>query len=175
MSMKHVSLRHPSQRHKLVPKFYGPVSVLDMVGSNRVRLDLPESIKIHDVVNVALIKPFRERAGQEAPPVNISRQLEWEVVSIINHGITKVKRQSLPVVVEFLVTWKGGYDNSWHEFIDLEGCIETLEQYLRSFCTKATRCQIYKGLSSTDLLLLKPDLQSEANKSAKSVSFDADL
>jgi hypothetical protein len=175
MSMKHVSLRHPSQRHKLVPKYYGPVSVLEMVGPNCVRLDLPESIKIHDVVNVVLIKPFIERAGQEAPPVNISGQLEWEVVSIINHSITKVKKQPLPVVVEFLVTWKGGYDNSWHEFVDLEGCLETLEQYLRSFCTKATRCQIYKGLSPTELLELKPDLQAEAKKAAKSVSFDADL
>ena len=174
MSMKHVSLRHPSQRHKLVPKFYGPVSVLEMVGPNCVRLDLPESIKIHDVVNVVLIKPFIERAGQEAPPVNISGQLEWEVVSIINHSITKVKKQPLPVVVEFLVTWKGGYDNSWHEFVDLEGCLETLEQYLRSFCTKATRCQIYKGLTPTELLELKPDLQEEAKKAAKSVSFDAD-
>ena len=71
-----------------------------------MRLDLPESIKIHDVVNVVLIKPFIERAGQEAPPVNISGQLEWEVVSIIYHSITKVKKQPLPVVVEFLVTWK---------------------------------------------------------------------
>ena len=173
--MKHVSLRHPSQRHKLVPKFYGSVSVLEMVGSNCVRLDLPESIRIHDVVNVALIKPFRERAGQEAPPVNISGQLEWEVVSIINHHITKVRGQPSPVVVEFLVTWKGGYDSSWHEFVDLEGCIETLEQYLRSFCTKTTRCQIYKGLTSTDLLQLKPDLQAEAIKASKSVSFAADI
>ena len=175
MSMKHVSLRHPSQRHKLVPKFYGPVTVLEMVGSNCVRLDLPESIRIHDVVNVALIKPFRERAGQEAPPVNISGQLEWEVVSIINHSITKVKGRTPPIVVEFCVTWKGSYDNSWHEFIDLEGCIETLEQYLRSFCTRTARCQIYKGLTPTELLQLKPDLQAEANKAAKSVSFAADL
>ena len=99
---------------------------------------------------------------------------QQEVVSIINHSITKVKKQPLPVVVEFLVTWKGGYDNSWHEFVDLEGCLETLEQYLRSFCTKATRCQIYKGLTPTELLELKPDLQEEAKKAAKSVSFDAD-
>ena len=140
-----------------------------------MRLDLPESIRIHDVVNVALIKPFRERAGQEAPPVNISGQLEWEVVSIINHSITKVKGRTPPIVVEFCVTWKGSYDNSWHEFIDLEGCIETLEQYLRSFCTRTARCQIYKGLTPTELLQLKPDLQAEANKAAKSVSFAADL
>ena len=112
MSRKHVNLRHPSHMHKLVPKFYGLVSVLDMAGSNCVRLDLPESIRIHEVVNVVFIKPFSERAGQEAPPINISGPLEWELVSIINHSITKVKGQPLPMVVEFLVTWKGGYDNS---------------------------------------------------------------
>ena len=66
MSMKHVSLRHPSHRHNLVPKYYGPIPVLDMVCSNCIRWDLPESNRIHDVVNMALIEPFRERRGQEA-------------------------------------------------------------------------------------------------------------
>ena len=79
------------------------------------------------------------------------------------------------MAVEFLLTWKGGYDNSWYEFKDLEGCIETLEQYLRFLCTKTTRCQIYKGLTPTDLLLLKPDLQSGVKKAAKNISFDANL
>ena len=128
----HVYRTGQSHRHKTVPNFYGPVSVLDMVGSNSVRLDLLESIKLQDVL--WLWSNHLQRAGgQEAPSVNISGQVEWEVVSIINDRMNKVKRKSRPVIVEFLGTCEGGYENCWHEFVDLEGCIETWIQYLRSF------------------------------------------
>ena len=71
LSMKDVSLRHPSQRGKMVPRFIGPMEVVKMVGRNAVQLNLPSALKIHSTVSVAKIKPFFARKNQPVPPVII--------------------------------------------------------------------------------------------------------
>ena len=76
--VRNVALRHPSMRHKLVPKFLGPMKVLEVVGLTAVKLDLPESLGIHPTVSVSLVKPFMVRPGMTLPPVNIDGELEWE-------------------------------------------------------------------------------------------------
>ena len=57
LSTKHISLRHPSLRHKFSPKFIGPVKVLEssQIGST-VLLELPSNVQIHPRVSVTLAK-----------------------------------------------------------------------------------------------------------------------
>ena len=40
-NIKNIGLRHDSRRHKLLPKYWGPFKVLELVGRNAVRLDMP--------------------------------------------------------------------------------------------------------------------------------------
>lgn len=167
MSLRNVALRHPSLRHKLVPRYIGPIKILETVGRNAVRLDMPASLdKIHPTVSVSLLKPFWVRAGLPAPPVNIDGELEWEVEAIIGHNVVQSRSKKVPTLVEFQVQWKGDFDTSWHEFVDFEHSIASVEAYLNS-CSKAARQRIYKGLKADELSCLSPALRREAKASEK--------
>ena len=85
------------------------------------------------------------------PPVIIDEKEAWEVDNIVNHNIFGEKFNTK---VEFQVQWKGDAKDSWHEFADLLGCVDTLEKYLLQNCSKVKRAQILKLLKPTELALL---------------------
>jgi hypothetical protein len=162
-NVKNLALRHPSMRHKLVPKYIGPLKILEVVGRSAVRLDMPVTLKIHPTVSVSLIKPYFPRDNVPIPPVLIEGELEWEVHGISNHNILRSRCKNGLNLVEFCVNWKGSYEDSWHEFVDFENSLDALEQYLRNQCTRGVRLQIYKVLKPEDMLLLSADLRAEAS------------
>jgi hypothetical protein len=149
-SVRNISLRHPSRRHKLMPKYLGPLKIIEVVGRSAVKLDLPQSVKIHPTVSISQIKPFIPRAGSQPPPVSIEGELEWEVEAITDHNLIKPKG-SKPTLVEFKIKWKGSYEDSWHEFRDLEGCISSLEHYLLNRCTPSKRQSILDTLKPSEI------------------------
>jgi Integrase zinc binding domain len=163
LNVKNIPLRHPSLRHKLTPKYMGPLKVLEAVGRNAVRLELPESLKqVHPTMSVSLVKPFMVRAGVVLPPVNLQGELEWEVEAVIDHNLLRSRRKHDLNLVEFKVKWKGDFETSWHEFVDFEHSVESVERYLKNSCTRSVRLQIYSALKPEELLLLSSDLQAEA-------------
>ena len=141
LSMKDVSLRHPSQRGKMVPRFIGPMHVIRMVGRNAVKLNLPSTLQIHSTVSVAKIKPFFARQDQVVPPVIINDLEEFELESISDHfydrdhSISLSKRSS---TLKFKAVWKGSYEDSWHPFDNFENAKDLMCKYLNS-CTPSTR------------------------------------
>ena len=50
--------RFKGQHHKLLPIRYGPYSILDKIGENAYRLDLPPQLGIHNVINVNHMRFF---------------------------------------------------------------------------------------------------------------------
>ena len=46
--------------HKLLPKRYGPFSIIKKIGNVAYQLDLPTSMKIHNVFHVDLLLPYKE-------------------------------------------------------------------------------------------------------------------
>jgi hypothetical protein len=144
--MKDVSLRHPSQRGKMVPRFIGPMEVIKMVGRNAVQLNLPKALKIHSTVSVAKIKPFFARQNQIVPPVVINDLEEFELESISDHffdpdhSLPLSKRSSS---LKFKAVWKGSYEDSWHPFDNFENATKLMCKYLTS-CTPGTRKTIFK-------------------------------
>jgi hypothetical protein len=118
-NVRNIGLRHTSRRHKLLPKYLGPMRVLDIVGKNPVKSDMPAQLKrVHPVVSTQLVKPCKQRAGGEVPPVLMDGELEYELDDIINHSIHKARRSTERVIVEFCVMWKGPCADSWREPID---------------------------------------------------------
>jgi len=73
---------------KLMERFIGPYKIKKIVSSNIVELELPNTIKIHLVVNVSRIQRYIEQVeGQrkEQPaPVIIKGEEEWKVEKILN-------------------------------------------------------------------------------------------
>ena len=149
-SVRNIGLRHPSRRHKLSPRYIGPLKIIEIVGRSAVKLDLPQSVGIHPTVSISQVKPFIPRIGTPPPPVSIGGELEWEVEAITDHNLIKPKGKK-PSLVEFKIKWKGNYEDSWHEFRDLEGCISSLEHYLLHRCTPVKRRAILETLKPSEL------------------------
>ena len=73
---------------KLTERFIGPYRIKKIVLLNAVELELPNTVKIHLVVNVSRIRRYvgqveGQRKEQPAPVV-IKGEEEWEVERILN-------------------------------------------------------------------------------------------
>ena len=160
---RHLALRHPAMRDKLLPRFWGPISVLRLVGNNAVQLALPASLKnIHDVVSVSIIKPCKVRADGELPPCNIDGSVEYEVDQIINHNTVISRSRKLSSIVEFRVRRKGSYDDTWHEPQDFKHSIETLCAYLNSL-NPSMRKRVLKLFDAETLSALPSYMRAQAS------------
>jgi hypothetical protein len=111
---------------------------------------MPKYLAIHPIVSTSMVKEYHSRDGT-VPPVRIDNKVQWEVDSIMNHNIFGKKKETK---VEFQVKWKGDAKDSWHEFADFEGCIDTFEKYLLQNCSLVKRSQILKLLSAPQLKML---------------------
>jgi len=73
---------------KLMERFVGPYKVKKIISSNAVELELPNTIKIHPVVNVSRIYRYvgqvEEQKREQPAPVIIDGEEEWEVERILN-------------------------------------------------------------------------------------------
>jgi Chromo (CHRromatin Organisation MOdifier) domain/Integrase p58, C-terminal domain len=128
LDARHLRVNAPSR--KLAPRRYGPFKVLKQVSPVTYRLQLPSSMKIHDVFHVDRLIPYTETEAYgetypQPPPELIDGEEEYEVESIITHrnkGRTRKK--------QFLVKWLGypASENSWVDEKDLH-TPELLEEY----------------------------------------------
>jgi len=89
-----------------------------IISSNAVKLKLPTSFKIHDVINVSHIRPYcPPTAGQSTippEPVVIEETPEYEVEEITD---SRLKHGNL----EFLVKWSG-YTNDYNTWEPEANC-----------------------------------------------------
>jgi hypothetical protein len=72
---------------KLGHSFIGPYKILKRVGPVSYELELPAEMRIHDVFQVSLLRPYRRRAGEKGAPPAImpSGETQYEVQEILNH------------------------------------------------------------------------------------------
>ena len=94
---------------KLQKRFVGPFQVIETIGEQAYRLDLPEDWKIHPVFHVSLLKAWRAVDVQEELPVTQDdipdiEEPYWEIEKILRWR--KVKR-GRKILKEYLVVWKG--------------------------------------------------------------------
>ena len=162
-NVKHIKLKHPTHRHKFIPKFIGPFLVLESIGRSAVKLDFPSGMQIHPTVSTSLVKPFHPRTAHQLPPVNIQGFEEFEVTDITQHNILKSKRKNGLNLVEFLVRWKGYYEDTWEDFDNFTHSMDLVNAYLSNACNKAVRHTMYTILSSEQRSRLNQTLQQEAN------------
>ena len=62
----------------------GPFKVLQLIGANAAKLELPESMSVHPVFNVSLLKVYKGTLQRPAP-VEVEGQTEYEIEKIIAH------------------------------------------------------------------------------------------
>ena len=60
---KNLRLRKPNK--KLLEKFIGPFTIVEIIGKQAYKLDLPMSLEIHPTFHVSLLEPYYEK-GRES-------------------------------------------------------------------------------------------------------------
>ena len=82
LSTKHLQLK--DKPGKLHPIFVGPFQVLQEIGRNAAKLDLPASMSVHPVFNVLLLRKYYvDRLLPKA--VQVEDDAKYEIDSILRH------------------------------------------------------------------------------------------
>jgi Chromo (CHRromatin Organisation MOdifier) domain len=117
---------------KLLPKRYGPFTIIKLVSPVASQLELPISWNIHPVFHNSLLTPYVETNAHgpnfmRPPPDLINGEAEYEVEAIRSHRyFGKNKR------LQYLLKWKGypEADNTWESEGQLNAP-DLLKQYNR--------------------------------------------
>lgn len=127
LSARNIKTKRPTK--KLDHRYLGPYTIIARVSSHAYRLDLPKSMRIHDVFHVQLLEKYIENEipgrTQVAPsPIEVEGDLEYEVECILDHRFHRKRRQ-------FLIKWLGysAEHNSWEPETALENASEIVDQY----------------------------------------------
>ena len=128
LSTMNLCLTHTSK--KLNEYWIEPYVITKIISNNTVELKLPQSIKIHLVVNISHVKPYKERLPgqplQKPGPITVTEDhdIEYKVNYIID---SHWKGKQL----EYLVHWSrfNNEDCTW----ELEGQLDNAKDVIINF------------------------------------------
>lgn len=139
LSTKNINQQRPSK--KLSDKYIGPFKVIGVKDSKLAyQLELPPTMKVHDVFPISLLELYRSREDTEPSTVRrdiaIEAEKTWDIEKILSHRGPKAKRQ-------YLIKWKNfpASDNSWEprkHFVDSSQW-EDYEKAIREGKTQSMR------------------------------------
>ena len=129
-----IHTQRPSK--KLDWKRLGPYPIVEKIGTQAYRLQLPPSLKVHPVFHVSLLDPYKEseipgRTQPPPPPVVIEDQFEYEVEEILDSRLIRNR-------LFYLVKWKGypASDNSWEPVAHLTNCKDLIISFHSQYPNK---------------------------------------
>ena len=145
---RHIKTTRPTK--KLDWKNLGPFRITKVVSSHAYRLELPPSLKIHDVLPTSRLrlapKPDDALPGQRIeppPPVVVEGDDEYLVERIEDSRFNRRRRR-----FEYLVRWTGYHELIWESVSELDQIID-VERFYQQFPDKPKSPTL--DLSSTEL------------------------
>lgn len=87
--------------------------MIQVIGKGAYKLALPPSLKVHNVFNIAVLKPYLSDGSIQPPqPVYSEGEAAWVAEAIVDH---RERRYGKGVRREYLVQWQGRSPehNSW--------------------------------------------------------------
>ena len=104
LSSKNFNVDWPS--HKLMEQQLGPFKIIKIVSSNAVKLKLPTSFRIYDIINVSWVQPYKPPVAgwSSGPPelIDVEGNSEYKAEEILDSRLKHGK-------LEYLVKWSGLY------------------------------------------------------------------
>ena len=129
-----IRTQRPSK--KLDWKRLGPYPIVEKIGTQAYRLQLPPSLKVHPVFHVSFLDPYKEseipgRTQPPPPPVVIEDQFEYEVEEILDSHLIRNR-------LFYLIKWKGypASDNSWEPVAHLMNCKDLIISFHSQYLNK---------------------------------------
>lgn len=140
-----------SGANKLLPRWIGPFRIMKRVGNVAYKLELPETLKIHPVFHVSLLKPYRASGKVQPPPPPIleeNDELSFEVERVLAHEIRGSRTRPQKY---YLIKWLGyGLEhNSWEPEKNLS--LEVLKEYWDTVARSQERLTLKKGVTSVSV------------------------
>lgn len=130
---------------KLGEKYIGPFEIVKMISPVAAKLNLPETMKIHPVFHISLLKKYNRRPeglrqDEEipVPPIMIADHEEFEVEEILDKKVTKRGRGQS---IRYLIKWKGYplSDATWEPIQNLQNAQEVLQEFEQARSLKEGR------------------------------------
>ena len=121
---------------KLIEQFMGLYKVKRMVSTSAIKLELPDTIKIHLVVNMNRVWLYKLQVEDQKvvplQPVVIDKEEEYKIEKILN-------RRKVQGKDKFLVWWKEYIVETdiWKEWENLENMKELVEEFEREYRKEA--------------------------------------
>ncbi len=124
LSSRNIALKTPGS-NKLLPKYLGPFAVTQVLSPVTYRLELPSTMKCHNVFHAGLLLEYRSdgREQPDPPPLEFDdgEGGEWyEVDRVLSHRQVRIGSR---MVTQYLVKW-AGYGDEWNEWRDEAGVTE---------------------------------------------------
>jgi hypothetical protein len=107
---------------KLLPKWIGPFKVTAVINPVAFRLELPDTLKLHDVFHASLLKSYMPDGNVQPPPPPelIEDEFEYEVDTVLSHRFKRGDK------LEYLIRWKG-YGHEHDTWEPEENCANSSE------------------------------------------------
>ena len=116
----------------LQARYFGPFTILKQHSPVSFQVELPPSMRIHDVFHVDRFKPYKDspeylgrRVLPPPAPEIINGEEEYEVEKILAHKLIRRK-------MHFLIQWLGydsNKDSTWETIDKLSNCQDILREY----------------------------------------------
>ena len=93
---------------KLMPRWIGPFMITRVVNPAAYELELPPTMRVHNVFHVSKLRAFVPSARHQPPPLPIQAEEEGELYYLVDRILDhRTRRVGRKVVTEFLVRWQG--------------------------------------------------------------------
>lgn len=125
------ALKTKRKTKKLDHKYVGPFKVFQRKGPNHYQLELPHSLRIHNVFNVSRLEPAKSntiphRHQTPPPPIHVESDAEeYEVAEVLDSKLDHGK-------LYYLVKWEGyenPNDNTWEPPAHLKNSEELVRKF----------------------------------------------
>jgi len=137
---------------KLDYKKIGPFKILARIGSNAYKLDLPDTMKIHNTIHISLLEPYEDKKfpsqkQEPSPPVIIEGEPEYELEEIVDARLDYGKLQ-------YRAKWTGyspEYDKVWYSASNFENAVHAKQRFHKRYPEKPSQDRYHQGRQRMDL------------------------